>query len=73
MNKNKKKMKTMTKEIVGGEIAQSGSVLPRPIDPAVSELTDVTQFSRKSSISPQYLGSIGFDKPQNRERLRNVS
>ena len=36
-------------------------------------VTDVTQFSRKSSISPQYLGSIGFDKPQNRELLRNVS
>ena len=36
-------------------------------------LSDVTQFSRKSSISPQYLGSIGFDKPQNRGLLRNVS
>ncbi len=36
-------------------------------------VTDVTQFSRKFSISPQYLGSTVFDKPQDREQLRNVS
>ena len=35
--------------------------------------TDVTQLSRKSSISPQYLGSTGFNNPQDIERLRNVS
>ena len=36
-------------------------------------ITDVTQFSRKSLISPQYLGSTGFDNLQDIERLRNVS
>ena len=37
------------------------------------QVPDVTQFSRKSSISPQYLGSTDFGKPQDRELLRNVS
>ena len=36
-------------------------------------ITDVTQFSRKSSTSPQYLGSIGFNRSQDSEPLRNVS
>ena len=38
-----------------------------------STITDVTQSSRKFLISPQYLGSTVFDKPQDREQLRNVS
>ncbi len=35
-------------------------------------ITDVTQFSRKSSILPQYLGSTGSNKPQDSEPLRNI-
>lgn len=38
-----------------------------------TNLTDVTQFPRRSSISSQYSRSIDFDKPQDREPLRNVS
>ena len=45
--------------------------LPREVEKELE--TDVTQFSRKFSISPQYLGSTGFDKPQDRELLRKVS
>ena len=36
------------------------------------DVTDVTQFSSKFAISPQYLGSTGFDNPQDIECLRNV-
>ena len=51
------------------------AVLPNYYDflQEIPLITDVTQFSRESSISPPYLGSTGLNKPQDSEPLRNIS